>query len=574
MTVPPFSWIRRRRCDPMKTDRPREERSDESADAKRSRAKLTRRWLLSLGASGAFFLGTNYSSISAAGSRPGPDLHGEDWPVTALAAPAHPPILPGALVLYDDSGPYAPLSRVYGTLAASLASHFGSSRARGISTYTSGHLANYRAAIYIGSNAGQRLPHSFITDVQAGRIPVLWLGGNLDQLAAGATSSPSTTPWTWTPSDHHRVDYVRYKGAQLSRATENSGPLARISVTDPSRATVLATAVRDDGTTVPWAVRSGRLTYVTEVPLDAADVSDDCYLAVCDLLFDLLDPDAPTRHRALLRLEDINPTSDPDRLHQLASSLHRDRVPYSFALYPVHVDPLDARPRRTIKLSARPRLVRTIAYMLQHGGTMILHGYTHQLGNLRNPDTGGSGADFEFFRVHRGKGGELIYDSPVPNDSATWATRRLRAGISEVTKTGLPAPRMLEFPHYGASVIDYGVARRIFDARYDRPQYFSRAWRRGPMSPYMFDQFAPYTVRDGYGSVIVPENLGYIQGPPIPLGGIGSVRAVVSAARANLVVRDGVASFFYHPYLGAAGLHSIIAEMRDLGYEFVSPGQL
>lgn len=385
------------------------------------RPRIVARWFLALVVSAAFFSGAALMGLSAAAplgsaAQREADVSGLEFPATAVQGPPAPSGTASALVLYDDSGEYRPLSQVYGTLAAALASHFGTPQVHGVSTYSPGEMGAHRGVVYLGTNADQVLPPSFVADVRDGGTPVLWLGANLDELATASADLDRSHGVTWTPADPRPVERVEYEGTDLSRPA-SAGPLAGITVTDAARVQVLAEAVHDDGSTTPWAVRSGSLTYVTEVALDPAGVSGDRYLAVCDLFFDLLQPDAPTRHRALLRLEDVNPLSDPGELRRTADALHRAGVPYSFALYPVAVDALDARPRRTVTLSERPDVVEAVAHMLQHGGTMVLHGYTHQLGDRRNPDTGGSGADFEFFRVHRRPDGVLVYEGPVPGDS-------------------------------------------------------------------------------------------------------------------------------------------------------------
>jgi hypothetical protein len=45
---------------------------------------------------------------------------------------------------------------------------------------------------------------------------------------------------------------------------------------------------------------------------------------------------------------------------------------------------------------------------------------------------------------------------------------------------------------------------------------------------------------------------------------------LVANAKANLAVRDGVASFFYHPYLGTTYLRQTVEGIQSLGYTFVS----
>ncbi|GAB3201508.1 hypothetical protein GCM10027261_36190 [Geodermatophilus arenarius] len=542
------------------------------------RPRILVRWFLALVVCAAFFSSAVLVGLSTAVpvAPAGPhraDLSGLEFPSSAVRAPLAPSGTASSLVLYDDTGEFLPLSQLYGTLAAALASHFGTPHVHGISTYAPGEMGTYRGVVYLGTNADQVLPPSFVADVRNGGTPVLWLGANLDELPAASADLRQALGMTWLPADPHPAPRVAYKGAELSRPADAGAP-AGVTVTDPARVQVLAETVHEDGSRTPWAVRSGALIYVAEVALDPAGESGDRYLVVCDLFFDLLRPDTTTRHRALVRLEDVNPLSDPGELRRQADALDRAGVPFSFALYPVAVDGLEAEPRRTVRLSERPDVVEAVAYMIQRGGTMVLHGYTHQFGAQRNPDTGGSGADFEFFRVDRTPDGALVYQGPVPGDSPAWATDRLESAIAEVTGTGLPRPRVFEFPHYAASSASYEAAGRLFDARYDRPYYLSGGWRAGPMNDFLFAQYAPYVVRDGYGSTVIPENLGFVEGPPVPVGGPGSMQAIVDGARSNLVVRDGVASFFYHPYLGTERLEWIIDRFQELGYEFVPPGEL
>jgi uncharacterized protein YdaL len=86
----------------------------------------------------------------------------------------------------------------------------------------------------------------------------------------------------------------------------------------------------------------------------------------------------------------------------------------------------------------------------------------------------------------------------------------------------------------------------------------------------MVGQFFPYPVRDVYGTAVVPENIGNVEldasnnNPPhLPAD-------IVASAKRNLVVRDGTASFFYHPYLGTSYLKQTVDGIQGLGYTFVS----
>jgi uncharacterized protein YdaL len=83
-------------------------------------------------------------------------------------------------------------------------------------------------------------------------------------------------------------------------------------------------------------------------------------------------------------------------------------------------------------------------------------------------------------------------------------------------------------------------------------------------------QFFPHPVRDVYGSAIVPETLGnvevdsYIQHAP------RTPEDTLASALRELVVRDGVASFFYHPFLGLRYLPTLVENMQAMGYTFTA----
>jgi uncharacterized protein YdaL len=479
-----------------------------------------------------------------------------------------------ALILYDSVGEYASLAKVYATMASNLASHFAHPDVQPVDRYRAGEIDGYRSVVYVGVVQGEQLPGTFLMDAATTTKPMMWLGANIDQLLAVAAWFHVPLGWEVSDNDNRAYPSVTYKGTVLTRNAADAGTLVDISGVDSWSTEVLATAATASGEQTPWAVRSRSITYIAEVPLDAEDVSTDRYLAVTDLMFDVFGRHSQPRHRALLRLEDVGPNSDPVELMQVAQMLAARHAPYSFALYPVYRDAITVHPRRTIYLYQRPEMIRAVAYMLMHGGTLVLHGLTHQFGNLANPLNGQSASDFEFYRVHRVPNGVLVYDGPVPGDSQAWARQRMQEAIDEVTRVGLPRPQIWEFPHYGASTDDYAAAKQLFSARYGRPQLYSTAWHGGPMSPYIFDQCAPYVIHDVYGSTVLPENLGYVEGPPVPAKGGGSLAGIVTGARANLVVRDGVASFFFHPYLGVGRLGHLLDQFSSLGYTFVSPRSL
>ncbi|MEV6601408.1 polysaccharide deacetylase family protein [Actinoplanes sp. NPDC051346] len=479
------------------------------------------------------------------------------------------------LVLYDTTGDYGWMGEVYATQTANLASHFGSWTAAPVANYKAKDLDAYTAVVYLGSTYDEPLPAAFLADVAATKKPVTWLFDNIWQLTSQDASFAAEHGFASGTFDVTDVATVDYKGRKLTRDTINKSGIMNLTVSDPAKAKTLATAVRPDGSTFPWAVQSGNFTYVGEIPFTYV-THDDRYLAFADLLFDSLGDTGVSRerHRALARIEDVGPDSDPAELRAIADYLYSEKVPFSVAVYPRFRNPQgvgnDGK-AEDYTLLQRPKVVSALRYMQQRGGTLLMHGYTHQNGSAANPYDGMSANDFEFYRAHVDEKDRVIYDGPVAGDSAAYMASRIAASGLTFALAGLGVPSTFEFPHYAGSAVDYQTVTSIVGKRYDRGLYFP-----GVLTGRKFDytrhfgQFFPYAVRDVYGSVIIPENIGNVE-PDAYNGHPARLPSdLIASAERNLVVRDGVASFFYHPYLGTDYLKQLVPGIKAQGYTFVT----
>jgi uncharacterized protein YdaL len=376
--------------------------------------------------------------------------------------------------------------------------------------------------------------------------------------------------WDRAPRDYSEVPVVRYKDVDLPRDPGNQeGGLAGFGFVDRDVVSVLARSVRADGTSAPWAVRSRNFTYVSEVPF-LFGTEADRQLVFADLLFDVLAPGTRERHRGLLRLEDVSPASDPDGLRAIGAYLARRGVPFGFAVFPVFCAP----GAEAVRLADRPEVAAAVRDLVAAGGTPVLHGYTHQHEEVANPYDGRSGTDFEFFRAVRELHGDVRLVGPLPGDSVEWASARFAAAERELEAVGVARPAIFEFPHYAGSAASYRAAAARFAARYDRGLYFGGLLSGEVDHRSMVSQAFPYVVRDVYGSRVLPENLGSYAPRAFHEYPRRTPREIVAAARRQRVVRDGFASFFYHPVFGVDPLVEILDGVQAAGFEFVSPGAL
>ena len=299
------------------------------------------------------------------------------------------------LVLFDKEGAYAAYAAQSADLAANFVSHFARPVRQPVTRYRRGEMAHYAAVVYVGTTYGEPLPRGFLSDVRAGVRPVFWLGANISDLTNAAFARAQG--WRAGADRPGHYTSVVYRHVHL---VDSSYGLTGIHIRNPAKAAVLATAITAGDRRTAWAVRSGSLTYVAEVALDDGNGNGwDRSFAVADMMAGMFGPVRP-RHWMLVRLEDVGPATDPVQLRQIADLLGADRIPFSIALYPEYVGPVTQHPRARFSLKDRPQVVEAIKYMLAKGGTLILHGFTHQLGDSRNPNDGQSGEDYEFLRVH------------------------------------------------------------------------------------------------------------------------------------------------------------------------------
>lgn len=486
------------------------------------------------------------------------------------------------LVLYETDHPQAWLSHEYALQAANLASRGGAWTMQPVKQYVAGALRGYQAAIYVGVDEGASLPPALLADVATSDVPVLWMGENVDQLFAAQPAVSQQYGWSLRGADTVPVPTVEYQGQQLQRDPPDSRELHRVDLVPGGAAVTLGTARPASGAPYPWAVKSKNLTYISEVALGDFNPRGR-YLAAADLILRTVAPDAPERKRALIRIEDVGPNTDPDHIRRIADLLSERGVPFSLATYPYYRDPKGTAHSRhkgrptSFRLVDQPELVDALKYARERGGTVIMHGYSHQFESLDNPYDGTSGGDYEFYAAHVDSRDNVQLDGPVPGDSKDWATDRLSVGRGEFVRVGLPDPDIFEFPHYAASGVNYQAVHDMFGVRYDQGTYYAGQCPDGacsttadPGSAGRFSQFFPYPVRDVYGSVVIPENVGnisvpYNNRPP------KSAEDVIGNAKALSVVRDSVASGFFHPYLPTRELDAIVTGIQQQGYQFVTP---
>lgn len=528
---------------------------------------------------------------------------------------------PSTLVLYDDRSGEPEEAEMYAIAAANLATHFGEAAIVTIDAYTDGLMAAHDAAIFLGTDHQSVLPQELLDDVRVGATPVLWIGENAEHLEEGASPDGGSfaAQYGWEPNNpvrvvNDRVQHVSYKDQVLMRVPTGMADLYAPRIVNAEAVEVLAlgvcavptrgpdavpvggtgTCVGDEPADplldggVPWVIRSGNLTYMTDLPLNYIDRSQD-YLVFADLYYELLDSDVAPVRQAAVRVEDVGPQADPEDLRSVADYLSGEGVPFQVAVIPVMIDRTPSgRDWVGLTLLDSPRVVEALTYMQERGGTLVQHGTTHQYGAGDNPYSGRSGEDYEFYGYGCSRVAAPPFEwepcamdswvrksGPVARDSVSDHRARIEQGRQIMIDAGLGEPGVFVTPHYTASPNAYTAIRKVYPARYEQTEYYAGMISGGQTSAaHSYGQVFPYSVQDVYGGTVYPENLqnvtehGQNNHPPRP------PQVLLDRARGNLVVRESIASFYFHPFLDLAYLDELVTGIRELGYEFVPATEL
>jgi uncharacterized protein YdaL len=434
------------------------------------------------------------------------------------------------VILYDQGQDRREPALTDARYLGNLCGHFNTAvRIMPVASYTSGAMNGADAVFYISYEKQFRLPEAFKADFYRFGRTFCWINHQIGQLDQNYLRS--------NYGFHHResredlgFNSVTYQGVQFPKGDEN---VEIVGIDNAAVARTVAVARNDAGQTVPYILHAKNLWFVADSPFSYA-TERDRYIAFADVLHDILKEDHAPRHSALVRIEDINPKSDPAALLRIARYLHSKNVPFAVGVSPVYID---AGERVELHLEDTPKLLSALRKIPRLGGTIVLHGYTHQY-------HGTTTDDYEFW--------DDIADKPIRGDSVNNASLRIEKSLKEFFDADL-YPLAWETPHYFASANTYAAVKRHFTLAFER---------RGTMGHLGTDQFFPYEVRDMYGQFVIPENLGYV-----PVDKQDSL-PIIEAARLNLAVRDGYASFFFHPFVEMGHLKKIVKALRGMGYEF------
>ncbi|GAA0745105.1 polysaccharide deacetylase family protein [Clostridium oceanicum] len=409
-------------------------------------------------------------------------------------------------------------------------------KTKNLEDYDSTDLNKYDVVIVSGIHWNSNYT-SFIKDIKSYKNKIFWIGDGIQSLIEsdkkygleylGKNSNMSEIYYT-NNRKYENISSKSMKKFLLSGESEFN----ILKVNDKN--TNVLSYISDGENSYPFAFNIYKLWYVSRV-----ESSSILFYVFSDILNDVFEVKNFSKDKAFVRIEDVHPYRDVNKLKEIADYLYKENVPFMIALIPVYVNP-DTDEKTFI--NEKKEFKDAIRYMQKKGGSVILHGYTHQHYKGKT-----SGEGFEFWNGEE--------DAPLKLDMKKYVHDRVLLGVKECLKNGI-YPLGYEAPHYAMDSVGYKELKK----------YFSTYVGQYQSSDMNFTTTAyPYTLKDTDNfNKLIPENLGYVDHKD-PY----SVEKIIRNYEKLSIVRGNVNGFFFHPFEKKSDLKKIIDYLKSKKIDFI-----
>lgn len=294
-------------------------------------------------------------------------------------------------------------------------------------------------------------------------------------------------------------------------------------------------SINDTLNKYPYIINDKNLFYVSKLDLDGV-----LFYIFCDSLNDIFNIKTFDKGRIFVRIEDVHAFREPKNLVEIADYLSSKNIPFTIALIPAYVNPKN---HKVITLSESPEIVKAIKYMQDKGGTVILHGYTHQ---YKKEEVSGEG--YEFWDGKK--------DEPLKENMKIFVKGRVLNGLRVCIENGI-YPLAFEAPHYAMESEGYKELKKYFSTYMGQHQNNDKKFSTNTY---------PYIIRDTEEfNIFIPENLGYID--PEDKFTFQNIKENLNKLS---IVRGFSGGFFFHSYLNIEYLKNTIEYLEKQNIEFMN----
>lgn len=429
------------------------------------------------------------------------------------------------LVLYESTKSFETISDEANTFY-NLLNHFNLEiDDKHIDEYKEKEIDKYNYIFIFNISKRSTINQFLLKDLSNSKKQIFWIGPNIEFFL---TLNEIPLKYQGQKTNFLEVSY-----------NDNSYPISDYSnffiVTPTDKSVNVISRLHKNKDYYPYILEYNNFSYLASFQSDRV-----LYYIFSDYLYDFFNIKADYDGKIFVRIEDVHPFRDCKKLREIADYLYSENIPFMIALIPSY---LNAETGKYTTISDVLEFKQTIKYMVSKGGSVVLHGYSHQ-----------------YYKITTGEGHEfwdIRNDAPLKENIQEWVYDRVSKGVKECLKNGI-YPLAFEPPHYSMSQEGYLELKKYFSTIVGQYQSSN--------SRYTTVTF-PFKIKNSKQfNILLPENLGFVEDGNEDK----SIENILKEVDYLKLVRDYRGGFFFHAYKDIRYLKKLISSLKAKQIQFYS----
>ena len=380
-----------------------------------------------------------------------------------------------------------------------------------INEYESGYIESFSSVFVI--NIRNDLKNKYLlNDLDNYDNKIYWIGDKIEDLL----NHTDKYGISYDGKNNNIVDLI-YRDKTL-RIKESY----LFNIVKHSSSSKILASMSDGYNTYPYIINEKNLYYISRWNLDNNFIFEDS-------LNDFYEIKKFKKGKVFVKIEDVHPLRDTKKLKEISDYLYSNNIPFMIALIPTYID---SKTNVINTLDSKPEFIETIKYMQDKGGSVVLHGYNHQMDD----------------EVVREEGYEF-------EDIKTYIKNRVLSGLRLCIENEI-YPIAFEASHYAIDENGYKEIKKYFSTYVGQYQNNNDCFTTARF---------PYIIKNSDNfNIFIPENLGYIES-----NDLFAVDKIKENFEKLSMVRGYSGGFFFQPDLDINYLKESIEYLKNQNVEFM-----
>ena len=357
----------------------------------------------------------------------------------------------------------------------------------------------------------------FLRDLSTYKNKIYWIGDKIEDFLS--ENKKYTIRYD---SKNNNINKLIYKGESLLINSGNS-----FNIITPSKNSNILSYMSDSYNKYPFIITEENLYYISRWDLEDSFIFEDSL----NVFYNVKNFE---ESKVFVKIEDVHPFTDTAKLREITDYLYSKDISFMIALTPTY---MDSENGVITTMDMEPEFIKTIQYMQEKGGSVVLNGYTYQIGN----------ENYEFWNIKD--------DNSIDEDIKSYVKNRVLSGLRLCIENNI-YPLAFEAPHDAINIDGYKEIKKYFSTyvgQYQNNDY-NFATNRSPFIIKSSESF----------NKLIPENLGYVKE-----NDDFAIDKIKENFKKLSMVRGYTGGFYFHSYLDISYIKKVVEFLQNERVEFL-----